>query len=116
VIAFAAALSVVLGGSPALAGTKPADTKPADTKPADTKPADTKPDLAHLRALTTKYHDVRAAIADGYVPTDMCVPGMGFHYANRKYAADGVIDPWKPEVVLYVPTAHGPRLAGVEYM
>jgi hypothetical protein len=92
----AAGLSVVLGGSPAL--------------------ADTRHDLAHLRALATKYHDVRAAIADGYVATDMCVPGMGYHYANTKYVADGVIDPWKPEVVLYVPTAHGPKLAGVEYM
>jgi len=95
--AFAAAgLSVVLGGSAAL--------------------ADSGDDLARLKTLTAEYHDVRAALADGYVATDMCVPGMGYHYANPKYVADGVIDPWKPEVVLYIPTTHGPRLAGVEYM
>lgn len=88
--------AVLLGGPPAL--------------------ADTKHDLARLRALTTKYHDVRAALADGYVATGTCVPGMGYHYANPAYAKDGVVDPWKPEVVLYVPSKHGPKLAGVEYM
>ena len=34
-------------------------------------------DLAAVREATAKYHNVNAAIADGYVPTEQCVDGMG---------------------------------------
>jgi hypothetical protein len=74
------------------------------------------PSLARLRAVTARYHDVRVAVAAGFVPTTQCVPGMGYHYVNPTRVADGMIDPDKPEILLYVPTAHGVRLAGVEYM
>ena len=94
--AAAVGLAVLFSGSPAM--------------------ADTPHDLAKLRALTAKYRDVRVAVADGYVATDRCVPGMGYHYLNPAFAKDGVVDPWKPEVLLYAPSPHGPKLTGVEYL
>ena len=92
----ATGLAIALGGAPAQAAPGEAD-------------------LAQLRAVTAKYHDVRVAVADGYLPTNQCVPGMGYHYANLANTRDGVIDPLKPEVLLFVPSPDGVRLAGVEY-
>lgn len=76
--------------------------------------------LAKIRRATAKYRDVEAAIADGYAPSDVCaqlpgVGGMGYHYVNVARLADGVIDPAKPEILVYVPTAYGPKLGAVEY-
>ncbi|WP_433797036.1 hypothetical protein [Actinoplanes sp. CA-252034] len=65
---------------------------------------------------TKRFTDVDEAIATGYLPTELCTPGMGWHYLNPKLAAAPAIDPVWPEVLLYVP---GPknsiRLAGIEY-
>lgn len=72
-------------------------------------------ELAQVRQATTKYHDVEAAIADGYVPVGPFVPGMGFHYVNGALLADG-FDLTAPEVLLYAPTGEGGvGLVGVEY-
>lgn len=72
-------------------------------------------ELAQVRQATTKYHDVEAAIADGYVPVGPFVPGMGFHYVNAALLADG-FDLTAPEVLLYAPTGEGGvGLVGVEY-
>lgn len=79
-----------------------------------------KADLASVRAATAKYHDVSVALAAGYVPVSPCeeLPGegvMGQHYLHPGLAGDAVIDPLRPELLLYVPSANGPRLVGVEY-
>jgi hypothetical protein len=59
---------------------------------------------------------VKRAVEAGYVPTTQCVPGMGFHYVHPARSGDMNIDPKKPEVLVYVPDAHGaPRLAALEY-
>jgi len=77
--------------------------------------------VATARQATEKYHDVNAALADGYVPVSGCVevPGvgaMGFHYLNPAYASDAAIVANKPELLLYAPTQNGGlRLVGVEY-
>lgn len=77
--------------------------------------------LATARAATAQYHDIDTALADGYIRVSGCTaaPGlgaMGFHYLNPAYAADSVIDPAKPELLLYAPKANGGlRLVGVEY-
>ncbi len=47
-----------------------------------------------------------------YAPTDECaaIPGvgaMGFHYANPANLTDGVIDPTKPDILLYHLTDDG---------
>jgi hypothetical protein len=77
--------------------------------------------LAAARHGTAKYHDVNAALADGYVRTGNCVEvpgegGMGIHFLNRAYAADPRIIPGRPEELLYAPSDDGGlRLIGVEY-
>jgi hypothetical protein len=78
-------------------------------------------DLAAVRAATARYHDVDAAIADGYVRVSDCVsaPGlgaMGIHYLNPSLARDLESTATQPELLLYAPGDHGQlRLVGVEY-
>lgn len=90
---------------------------PALAAPGSTDPAINR-QLAAVRAATAKYHDPAAAIADGYLPTDVCVTspdgGMGMHYVNPSRV--GALDPPHPDVLLYEPTPSGPRLVGVEYL
>jgi hypothetical protein len=102
--AMAVAVTLLATGVATLTAAAPAAAHPT-----------THPNLARLRALTARYHDVRVAVAAGFVPTTQCVPGMGYHYVNPTRVADGVIDRYKPEILLYIPTARGVRLAGVEY-
>lgn len=75
-------------------------------------------DLAQVRAATTKYHDVDQAIADGYIPTDVCTSSpagaMGHHYVNPGLIGAPVAT--SPTVLLYLPGADGLELAGVEYL
>ena len=77
--------------------------------------------LASLRAATARYHSVNHALSDGFVPTDECaeLPGtgaMGYHFVNPERLTDGLIDPDKPEILLYTKDQHGKlRLAGVEW-
>jgi hypothetical protein len=77
-------------------------------------------DLAEVRAATARFHDVAVATAEGYVPVSGCeeLPGagaMGIHYLNPGLAADGLVDPQRPEVLLYLPSDDGLRLVGVEW-
>ena len=42
---------------------------------------------------------------------------MGLHYVNLSLVGDGVLDPTRPEIVIYEPTATGrPRLIGADYL
>lgn len=71
-------------------------------------------------AVAQKYHDVRAAEADGYRNTTNDVPFMGAHFLNSQYVADGVFDPAKPEGLLYSKLGGGEdaewKLVGVWYL
>ncbi len=77
--------------------------------------------LAEVRAATARYHDLGAALADGYIPVSPCVEeaglgGMGYHFLNPALL-DGVIDPLQPELLVYAPKPNGAlRLVAVEYM
>lgn len=76
--------------------------------------------FVRVRAATAELRSEAAAIAAGYEPTDVCVElpgvgGMGYHYVNPAYVADGVIDATKPEILVFVPTARGLTLGAVEY-
>jgi hypothetical protein len=80
-------------------------------------------DLVRLvRQVTRKYHDVNRAIADGYQLAFGCVSGpddgaMGLHYVNMDLVGDGVLDPRRPEIVIYEPLPNGGRrLIGVDYL
>lgn len=77
-------------------------------------------DLAALRKATARYHDVDVALADGYLPDPVCVAappgGMGRHYVNPDNM-DLVIDPSRPEALLYEPTGDGSvRLVAAEFL
>jgi hypothetical protein len=77
--------------------------------------------LARATAATARFQDVNAALAAGYVKASECVAepglgGMGFHYLNPAYAADQIIDPAKPELLVYAPRPNGKlRLVAVEW-
>ena len=77
--------------------------------------------LAAVRASTARYHDVDAAVADGFAPGSPCVSagplgGMGIHYVSESRLFDAEVDPSATEVLLYEPTDSGLRLVGVEFM
>jgi hypothetical protein len=93
--------------------------------------------LAQVRQLTATYHDLDAAMADGYtvwspspfVANATCPSSaegnMGYHLlkpslrgsAANPAAGDAVIDPTKPEMLLYEKRADGQmHLVGVEYL
>lgn len=74
-----------------------------------------------LKAATARYHSVERALADGFVPTEECAQlpgagGMGYHYANPGRLTDGVLDPERPDILLYTRGTDGKlRLAGAEW-
>jgi hypothetical protein len=89
--------------------------------------------LAALRDTTDIYHDVNVAFAAGYRPSSAgCesdpTGAMGIHYghggllgivrgSNPPTGTDAVIDPLRPEVLLYEPQADGSRrLVGIEFV
>jgi hypothetical protein len=80
-------------------------------------------DPSAARKALARYENVDVALADGYVEKPIngvrCVAvpydgAMGIHYLNPGLI-DGVIDPLKPEVLLYEQTRRGLTLVGVEY-
>jgi hypothetical protein len=76
-------------------------------------------DLAQVRRATAKYQDVNAALADGFVSTEVCVAspdgGMGIHYINPPRLMDAEVNILEPEILLYVESGNGLKLIGVEY-
>ena len=81
------------------------------------------PDLAAVRAATAQFHDVQTAIAAGYMDPavghcdEIDIGAMGVHSANAALLGSQVLDPLKPEVMLYLPKQGGGfRLVGVEYV
>jgi hypothetical protein len=76
--------------------------------------------FAALRPATARYHDVNAAIADGFILLHGCEvrPGegaVGILYVHLGRYLDGVIDPLLPDGLLYAPSRNGkPKLTGVE--
>ena len=79
------------------------------------------PLVEHVRAANERFHDVKAAIAEGYAPIP-CTSGvdggaMGVHYVNPAYLKDETIDIKRPQAVMYEPTADGKMaLIAVEYI
>jgi len=75
-----------------------------------------------VREITEPYKSVGAAEAAGYALAFGCVSGpdagaMGLHYVNMPLVLDGEIDPTRPEIILYEPTANGGvRLTGADYL
>ncbi len=75
-----------------------------------------------VREATERYRDVEVARAAGYELMFGCVSGpdggaMGLHFVNLALVGDGVLDPEKPEIVIYEPLPDGRlRLIGADYL
>ncbi|MEV5410632.1 hypothetical protein AB0K60_17540 [Thermopolyspora sp. NPDC052614] len=82
-----------------------------------------------LRSAMRRFHDPKVAERYGYTRTDSCkqfpfegprgehLGAMGYHYVNKRLAADSKIDPYRPEILVYVPGKDGGRrLGAVEYL
>jgi hypothetical protein len=75
-----------------------------------------------VRDATRRFHDVNQAMAEGYQLAFGCVSGpddgaMGLHYVNMALVADGVLDPRRPEIVIYEPLPNGGRrLIGADFL
>ncbi|MEW5879109.1 MAG: hypothetical protein AB1761_01545 [Pseudomonadota bacterium] len=78
--------------------------------------------IAQVRLATRPFLDVRAAQDAGYGQFLNCVeqPGqgaMGIHYLNSALVGDAVLDPLRPEALMYEPGNDGRlQLVGVEYI
>jgi hypothetical protein len=83
-------------------------------------PNDPPDPIEELREATEPFKQVSAALAAGYAPAGPCVAtpagAMGIHYTNPSLL-DAIVDPRRPEVLLYAPTAGGGReLIGAEFV
>lgn len=78
-------------------------------------------ELQAVRAAVAKYHSYDEALAAGYgTGNEPCVASpagtMGIHAPNPALIRSGVMDPLRPQILLYVPRADGSlKLVGVEY-
>jgi hypothetical protein len=77
--------------------------------------------VAEVRLATREFHDVGVAIGAGYASAGSCVSGpqagaMGIHYPNGALVGDGVLDPRRPEILIYEQRGGRLRLLGVEYL
>jgi hypothetical protein len=87
-----------------------------------TATGDQKRQVAQLRAVTAKFHDIAAADAAGWNTritdcfSDPTLGGMGFHYGNPALIDDKV-DVLQPELLLYEPQKNGTlKFVAVEYI
>ena len=75
-----------------------------------------------VRESTERFKDVSVAEREGYALMFGCVSGpdygaMGMHFVNFPLVVDGVLDPTKPEIVIYEPLPNGRlRLIGADYL
>ena len=89
-------------------------------------------ELAAVRRATAQFHRVEVAVAAGYELGYVngsgvriiagCIShptagAMGYHYFNKELIDDLVVDPLKPEGLVYAPAADGGlKLVAVEYV
>lgn len=73
--------------------------------------------LQTARDVAARYPTAADAVAAGFVPSTVYVPGKGAHYSNMANAADGAFDVTRPEMLMYDhqddPRAH---LMGMAYL
>ena len=75
-----------------------------------------------VRESTERFRDVAIAQQEGYSLLFGCVSGpdagaMGLHYVNGSLIGDDVIDPTRPEIVIYEPLPDGRlKLTGADFL
>jgi len=78
--------------------------------------------LKVVRQSTERFKDVSVALAAGYALQFGCVTGedsgaMGLHYVNGDLVNSGVLDPTRPQIVIYEPLPGGGlRLIGADLL
>jgi hypothetical protein len=78
--------------------------------------------LKVVRDSTARFKDVNVALAEGYVLQFGCVSGsdsgaMGLHYVNGDLVNRGLLDPTRPQIVIYEPMPDGSlKLIGADYL
>jgi len=78
--------------------------------------------LKIVRESTERFKDVAETEREGYALQFGCVSGpdqgaMGLHFINMDLVGKGVIDPTKPQIILYEPTADGRlKLTGADFL
>jgi hypothetical protein len=78
--------------------------------------------LRIVREATERFKDVAEAEREGYALAFGCVSGpdqgaMGLHFINGDLVAKGALDPTKPQIILYEPTADGHlKLTGADFL
>lgn len=78
--------------------------------------------IAQVRAATVRFHNVETAQAEGYGQFLGCIsePGqgaMGIHFPNGAFASNTILDPLRPEVMIYEPKKNGKlQLVAMEYI
>jgi len=75
---------------------------------------------ATLRRVTARYHDIEVAKRDTFVLLHDCETRLndepvGTVYVNLGRLTDGVINPEKPDALIYEPSDKGLKLVGVEF-
>jgi hypothetical protein len=75
-----------------------------------------------VRDATERFKNVAVAEAEGYALMFGCVSGpdsgaMGLHYVNLSLVGDSVLDPTRPEIVIYEPLPNGGlKLIGADFL
>ena len=78
--------------------------------------------LQIVRESTDRFKDVNVAMAEGYALQFGCVSGsdsgaMGLHYVNGDLVASGILDPKRPQIVIYEAMPDGSlQLIGADYL
>jgi hypothetical protein len=112
--------SIVLAACADRAPVAPDRQTAASARFETTVPAEENTTLATLRRATSRYHDLQAAIADGFVFLHGCEVReeggpVGTVYVHPQRVMDGAIDPSLPDGLIYEPTGtDSPRLVAVE--
>ena len=91
---------------------------PGECRPTKAQKAAAEKLVADTGAGTARYASLEAALAAGYTgPTAPIEPGATEHFSNAAYVLDGrVLDPTRPESLLYTFTPRGPVLIGVMFL
>jgi hypothetical protein len=75
-----------------------------------------------VRDSTARFQNVTAAEAAGYNLQFGCVSGpdsgaMGMHFVNDALVGDGILDPTRPEILVYEPLPNGElQLIGADFL
>jgi hypothetical protein len=75
-----------------------------------------------VREATERFKDVAVAEHEGYALQFGCVSGsdqgaMGLHFVNPEIVASGVLDPTRPQIIIYEPTGDGHlKLTGADFL